>query len=154
MIENIEQILTGIRKVLEAEMKPEPVVSKYPDNLMDGWGVGICGTITKIVNLVCNKTFAQQIFDAGNWFATKEEAELEVKRRAVIQKTRAYGFVPDWSDRQEYKYAITFDRCEDDFDVAYDTYDQGVSLFEVYFETEEKRQACLDALGDEILEVL
>lgn len=139
--------------MLEDNQKPVvKAVSKYPDNLSGGWIIYGDGSISKATyNL---EEVVKAYFDQGNWRATKEEAELEVKRRAVIQKMRGYGFTPDWGDIDQRKYFFQY--CNErqtwfkDFTTGY----KGDGLFEVYYETEEKRQACIDALGDEMIEVL
>ena len=151
MINNTAEILKRIRAELndiENEVKPvEP--SKYPDNLMDGYMILGDGSISDAKRYICERYFLQ-----GNWFATKAEAELEVRRRAVIQKMRAYGFVPDKDYVEQSVWLIDYDK--ESKLLGTDVWCQyiGYGLFSIYFESKEKAQECIDALGAEILEVL
>jgi len=47
----------------------------------------------------------------GNIFRTEQKAIAESKRRAVIQKIQKYrnGFMPDWSDIKQDKWAMCYD---------------------------------------------
>ncbi len=147
MSNNTAEILKRIRAELdniESGVKPiEP--SEYPDNLMGGVVIHSNGQIQEVI--FTDIRLVRKTFDQGNWFATVAEAEIEVKRRAVIQKMRRYGFKPDWGDDNQDKHAI----CNG---LTNPKVCQGVGLFEVYFESKEKAQECIDALGAEILEVL
>ena len=56
-------------------------------------------------------------FNQGNIFRTKKEAELEVKRRNLLTRFRAFreewndGWKPDWGNCDEYKYYIVYSEC-------------------------------------------
>lgn len=148
MIKTIKEMRDEINKILDdAEVKP--VDSGYPDNLMEGWVILHHGSLQQAISTL----HAKRSFNQGNWFATKEEAELEVRRRAVIQKMRAYGFKPDWKNPQQHKCGLLAEQSRGICIPNANAF-QGEGLFEVYFETIEQAEACVKALGDEILEVL
>lgn len=161
MTKDIKDLLKDISDklgqiVVWTSATPEPI-SHYPDNLMEGWVISRSGEPAKISVFCIAESHAKQCFDQGNWRATEAEALLEVKRRAVTQKMRAYGFTPDWSDSLNQRKCFLTNMSSETqggLRVQFDYRGQGLGLFEVYFETEEKAQACLDVLGDEILEVL
>lgn len=137
MTKTTEEILSGIRKLLEEQDKP---VSHYPDNLMDGWVIDGSGEVESAD--MCVRVYVVRCFDQGNWRATEAEAELEVKRRAVIQKMWAYG-----DDSGEHLLHLHNDEIRV-------TIGCNLILLPVQFATHEKAQACIDALGAEILDVL
>ena len=144
MINNTAEILKRIRAELdniESGVKPiEP--SEYPDNLMGGVVIHSNGQIQEVI--FTDIRLVRKTFDQGNWFATKEEAELEVKRRAVIQKMRAYHLKGG-------NYGVYYNVTTREFGAELCVC---TPLFEIYIRSPENAQACIDALGSEILEVL
>ncbi len=87
MTKNIEEILSGIRKVLEENDKQKEPVKEYPDNLMDGYLIFGCGKIHS-ASCAYPLEIIKDYYDHNNWRPTFKTAEKEVKRRAVIQKIR------------------------------------------------------------------
>lgn len=145
----VESVLEKGSVQIYPESALEPV-NHYPDNLTTGFVISGPGIIH--AGRVSPRRYLEECFDQGNWSATGAEAELEVKRRAVIQKMRSYGFVPDWSIRGGNKFSLKSGAING---LVVDCWAiQGLGLFEVYFKTRERAQACIDALGTEILEVL
>ena len=63
--------------------------------------------------------YLEIVHKQGNWFPTREAAELESKRRALTQRYLAKikelndGWVPDWSDRDKIKVQLVYNQCTD-----------------------------------------
>lgn len=90
----------------------------------------------------------------GNAFYTREEAERERDKRALIVKMRdEFGFEPDWSDGKQKLWGIFYNREENGLSVDWWT-GVGIGLFDIHFETREKAQACIDKYGEQIKKVL
>lgn len=93
---------------------------------------------------------------SGNTFPTKEEAELEAKRRNLLTRFRAFrdecngDWKPDWNDIDQEKHII---RCEetDLHVVGYWTLN-GFNLFGCFKDDKDAKQA-IKLFGDEIIEL-
>lgn len=96
------------------------------------------------------------IFNQGNIFPTGQAAELEVKRRNLLTRFRAFrdecnnGWKPDWNDIDQEKHII---RCEktDLHVVGYWTLN-GFNLFGC-FKDDKDAQRAIELFGDEIIEL-
>ena len=96
-------------------------------------------------------------FSQGNIFPTEQAAELEVKRRNLLTRFRAFrnecngDWKPDWNDIDQKKYII---RCEETdlyYVVAYCTLN-GFNLFG-YFKNEQDAERAIELFSDEIKEL-
>lgn len=91
------------------------------------------------------------LFEAGNYFKTKEEAEFELNRRLVYQELKDYALDNnemgiDWTD-DHIKWSVYYDaeaeclKC----DYWYSHCDIG----QVYFSSEEIAKRAIDAIGED-----
>lgn len=106
-----------------------------------------------------NSFIDKSMFEMGEYFKTKKEAEQYLRECKLIFKLKQYakekndGWEPDWEDNGMDKWNIYFNhgykglatmgiRIQEDF------------LKIPYFKSEEIAQECIDLFGDEIIEVL
>lgn len=95
-------------------------------------------------------------FLQGNTFQTKQAAELELKRRNLLTRFRAFrdecngNWKPDWDDIDQEKYII---KCEQTnlYIVVYWTMNE-FNLFG-YFKNGEDAERAIELFGDEIKEL-
>ena len=104
-----------------------------------------------------NHLFDELALMQGNIFTTEEAVVLEVKRRNLLTRFRAFrnecngDWKPDWNDIDQKKYII---RCEETdlyYVVAYCTLN-GFNLFG-YFKNEQDAERAIELFGDEIKEL-
>lgn len=99
-----------------------------------------------------NKYFSQ-----GNVFPTEEAAELEVKRRNLLTRFRAFrnecndGWMPDFSDDEE-KYYLYYSILEECIDVGWIVLGCSFNIFG-YFKNQEDAERAIELFGDEIKEL-
>lgn len=99
-----------------------------------------------------NKYFSQ-----GNVFPTEEAAELEVERRNLLTRFRAFrdecneGWKPDFSDDEE-KYYLYYSILEECIDVGWIVLGCSFNIFG-YFKTESDARKSIKLFGDEIIEL-
>ena len=95
-------------------------------------------------------------FSQGNIFKTKEEAKLESKRRALLQKFRKFrddyneGWKPDWTDMTEAKWsAVLSDGKLEALSMyannSFDTFG--------HFKNREDCQRAIEIFGKEIIDL-
>lgn len=92
---------------------------------------------------------------SGNTFPTKEEAELEAKRRNLLTRFKAFrdecngNWKADWSDYDK-KWSISKDKDE-----LFDTWTMGINTFVTfgYFKNKKDAQRAIELFGDEIKEL-
>ena len=95
-------------------------------------------------------------FSQGNIFPTKQEAELESKRRKLLTRFRAFkdecngDWKPDWSDSFKSKHYLEII----DSKVVLDSvnYANRIATFG-YFKKEEDAERAIELFGDEIKEL-
>lgn len=96
-------------------------------------------------------------FLQGNVFKTKEATELEVKRRNLLTRFRAFrdecnnGWEMDWKNHRNRKYFISFEASGKLIFFNSGTVNQ-FCLFG-YFKNEQDVQRAIDLFGDEIKEL-
>lgn len=103
-----------------------------------------------------NMNFDINAFSQGNIFKTGEEAELEVKRRKLLTRFRAFrddyneGWKPDWNDTYEAKWSAVLSGgkllalsmyCNNSFDTF------------GHFKNQEDCQRAIELFGEEIIEL-
>ena len=99
----------------------------------------------------------KEVFIAGNAFPTKEEAELEAKRRNLLTRFRAFrnecngDWKPDWSE-QDSKYFLCYSQK---FDILSTNDIHICERFHTfgYFKTESDARKSIKLFGDEIIEL-
>ena len=96
-------------------------------------------------------------FEQGNVFPTKEEAELEAKRRNLLTRFRAFrdecndGWKPDWR-KNDAKYYFYISSTDGEIGINDIYFYETFPLFG-YFKNEEDAQRAIDLFGQEIKEL-
>lgn len=96
-------------------------------------------------------------FNAGNVFPTKQEAELEAKRKNLLTRFRAFrdecndGWKPDWR-KNEAKYYFYISSTDGEIGINDIYFYETFPLFG-YFKNEDDAQRALELFGDEIKEL-
>ena len=96
----------------------------------------------------------KEVFKSGNAFPTKQEAELEAKRRNLLTRFRAFrdecngDWKPDWS-KQDAKYFLYYSQKNDIFAVDYIHIRERFHTFG-YFKNESYSLKAIELFGDEI----
>ena len=96
-------------------------------------------------------------FNQGNAFQTKEEAELESKRRNLLTRFRAFrdecngNWKINWKDTEQAKYIVKCDNEGDLYVVSYWTVNE-FNLFG-YFKDYNDAQRAIELFGVEIIEL-
>lgn len=94
----------------------------------------------------------------GNLFDSKEDAELEVKRRNLLTRFRAFrdecneGWIPDWNDVTHKKYYVFYSEIKNDVCVTYIVLDKRFHTFG-YFKNGDDAYKAIELFGDEIKEL-
>ena len=100
--------------------------------------------------------FKTDSFNQGNVFQTQQEAELEIKRRNLLTRFRAFrdecngNWKPDWENRNEYKYYIGFQYREIGAFTSYAL--NGLETFG-HFKNIEDCEKAIELFGEEIKEL-
>ena len=100
--------------------------------------------------------FEKEAFDQGNIFKTKQEAELESKRRNLLTRFRAFrdecnrDWKADWNDCNSKKWIITKNEEE-----IYAMGTNGLNIFSLFghFKNQEDCERAIELFGDEIKEL-
>lgn len=101
--------------------------------------------------------FKTDCFNQGNVFPTKQEAELESKRRNLLTRFKAFrdecngNWKINWKDVEQAKYIIKSDNEGDLHIVTYWTVNE-FHLFG-YFKDYRDAQRAIELFGDEIIEL-
>lgn len=101
-----------------------------------------------------NYNFEKRAFAQGNIFPTRKEAELELKRRNLLTRFRAFrdecndGWKPDWSDSFNFKHYLEII----DSKVVIDSVNcaNRIATFG-YFKYESDAERAIELFGDRIL---
>ena len=99
----------------------------------------------------------KEVFIAGNAFLTREEAELEAKRRNLLTRFRAFrdecnnGWKPDWR-KNDAKYYFYISSTNGEIGINDIYFYETFSLFG-YFKNEEDAERAIELFGDEIKEL-
>mgnify|MGYP000845108829 CR=1 FL=1 len=95
-------------------------------------------------------------FLQGNTFQTKQAAELELKRRNLLTRFRAFrdecngDWKPDWMDEYEYKFLVCIVESELEVNSVYVAND--FVLFG-HFKNRKDAERAIELFGDEIIEL-
>ena len=99
----------------------------------------------------------EERFELGNVLPTREEAELEVKRRNLLTRFRAFrdecnnGWKPDWR-KNDAKYYFYISSTDGEIGINDIYFYETFPLFG-YFKNEEDAQRAIDLFGQEIKEL-
>lgn len=94
-------------------------------------------------------------FSQGNVFPTLEAAELEVKRRNLLTRFRAFrdecngDWKPDWMDATHKQYYVSYSRIKNGVYVSYIVLGNHLHTFG-YFKNEKDAERAIELFGDEI----
>ncbi len=109
-----------------------------------------------------NSTTDKNIFEIGEYFNTKEEAEQRLRERELLFKLRQWakekndGWEPDIDNGQQKKVYIKY--FKNAIGVSELIYERTWSMDSFsklpFFKSEKIAQECIDLFGDEIIEVL
>ena len=120
-------------------------------------GDGICH-VDEFGNVNCGKwgnfAWIDGAFSQGHIFKTKQEAELEAKRRNLLTRFRAFrdecndGWKPDWRNHRDRKYFISF--AEGVKLVIFNTGTVNQFCLFDYFKDDKDAQRAIELFGDEI----
>ena len=164
LMEELKRIGEGFNKFIESigealnklfYPKEDEWEMKCPYKIGDNYWI-ICdsGEFEKVIWNDYN--LDKEVFIAGNAFPTKEEAELEAKRRNLLTRFRAFrdecngNWKPDWENRNEYKYYIGFRYREIGAFTSYAL--NGLETFG-HFKNIEDCEKAIELFGKEIKEL-
>lgn len=105
-----------------------------------------------------NHCVDEERFELGNVFPTREAAELEVKRRNLLTRFRAFrdecngDWKADWNDNYQDKYIIKKDNKTNHLIVEVYYTVNAFNLFG-YFKNYKDAERAIELFGDEIIEL-
>ena len=97
-------------------------------------------------------------FEAGEIFQTEEAAELELKRRKLLTRFRAFrdecndGWKADCTDVTQKKYYISYSEIKNGLYVSYIVLGNHLHTFS-YFKNEQDAERAIELFGDEVIEL-
>ena len=103
-----------------------------------------------------NYDFEKRAFAQGNIFKTKQEAELETKRRNLLTRFRTFrdecndGWNLDWNNHNSKKWCIT--KNEEGMYAMW-TFEFNSFSYFGYFKNQEDAERAIELFGDEIKEL-
>lgn len=103
-----------------------------------------------------NHLFDELALIQGNIFTNEEAVNLEVKRRKLLTRFRAFrdecndGWKPDWKNKDSCKYCLLFE-VNEFYAVRY-CLDNMFNQFG-YFKNKEDAERAIELFGDEIIEL-
>lgn len=138
---------------IKAPEKEDTWEMKCPYKIGDNYWI-ICdsGEFEKVIWNDYN--LDKEVFIAGNAFPTKEEAELEAKRRNLLTRFRAFrdecngDWKPNWNDINQDKYVIKLEEKKDFYIALFWTVNE-FNLFG-YFKNQNGAKRAIELFGDEI----
>ncbi|MEZ7758067.1 hypothetical protein O3796_03870 [Granulicatella adiacens] len=105
-----------------------------------------------------NHIFDELSLIQGNIFTTEEAVNLEVKRRKLLTRFRAFrnecngDWEADWTNGYEDKFFISFNIFSDNIDVRFARVVNSFYIFG-YFKNKEDAERAIELFGDEIKEL-
>lgn len=164
LMEEMKRIGEGFNKFIESigealnklfYPKEDEWEMKYP--FKDGDEYFVLNHRGSIIETTWNNNCVdEERFELGNVFPTREEAELEVKRRNLLTRFRAFrdecnnGWEPDWSNNGE-KWEIYY-KEEEGLIASWTSLVNSFSTFG-YFKNKQDTKRAIDLFGDEIKEL-
>lgn len=102
-----------------------------------------------------NHCVDEERFELGNVFPTREAAELEIKRRKLLTRFKAFrnecndGWKSDCTDVTQKKYYISYSEIKNGLYVSYIVLGNHLHTFS-YFKNEQDAERAIELFGDEI----
>lgn len=141
----LEAEIANLRAELEKPDMPGPWV---PERGESYYVIGNNGSVRCVT--WDNDVIDKGALSIGNVFRSKADAEFALERLKVLAELRrlAKGFVPDWGEKQQAKWTMTYSEANGiDIDYFWET-NIGAP---VYFQSREGAQAAIEAVGMERL---
>jgi hypothetical protein len=165
LMEEMKRIGEGFNKFIESigealnklfYPKEDEWEMKYP--FKDGGEYFVLNHRGSIIETTWNNNCVdEERFELGNVFPTREEAELEVKRRNLLTRFRAFrdecneDWKPKWHDNKP-KYFLFFNA--NDKELQIDCLFNYINLhYFGYFEKAEDAERAIELFGQEIIEL-
>nr|DAT03484.1 MAG TPA: hypothetical protein [Caudoviricetes sp.] len=165
LMEELKRIGEGFNKFIESigealnklfYPKEDEWEMKCPYKIGDNYWI-ICdsGEFEKVIWNDYN--LDKEVFIAGNAFPTKEEAELEAKRRNLLTRFRAFrdecndGWKPNWR-KNDAKYYFYISSTDGEIGINDIYFYETFPLFG-YFKNSKDAQRAIELFGDEIKEL-
>ena len=158
-IEELEKQITELdeRKVaLQQELELEKQKPEIEYSFKNGEKYFVLGQDGLIGDYLWDGSNFDKIrYAQGNVFKTKEEAECERDRRALLTRFRQFrdkcngDWKPDWEDKSEDKFFILFNHESSELKSNWCSYSQPFSSFGCFKNSEDAKRA-IELFGDEI----
>ena len=159
-VEELENEIKGLENrklelLKQLELEKQNAEIEYPKmNMLESyWSIDFNGTICRTIWL--KDGFDKQRSKIGNVFLTKEEAELERDKRALLTRFRQFrdkcngDWKPDFKDDDSWKYYIIFNHQQNKMKVCSYLILEEFNLFG-YFKNESDVERAIELFGDEI----
>lgn len=162
----VEIFRVGVTEIGERSAKLLPYIEIYEEDTWEMkcpykigdnyWIICDSGEFEKVIWNDYN--LDKEVFIAGNAFPTKEEAELEAKRRNLLTRFRAFrdecngDWKADWNDVTHRKYYVFYSETKNDVCVTYIVFDKRFHTFG-YFKNGDDAYKAIELFGDEIKEL-
>ena len=164
----VENFRVGVTEIGEKFAKLLPDIEIYEDEEEDTWEMKCPFEYNDAYYWLTNNGnvekcfFNTEIVDRprfyqGNIFKTRQAAELEVKRRNLLTRFRAFkdecndGWKPDWRKNEaKYSFYISSTNVERGINDIY--FYETFPLFG-YFKNEQDAERAIELFGDEIIEL-
>lgn len=155
--DKVEQLRNELFSKLEDDKKEFELT--YPKNKIYVY------YISCVDGSICDRYFDIEdsddklMFENGQYFKTKEEAEQHLKERKLLFKIKKWAkmkngdWAPDWSDYSENKFTIYHDGEDGILRIGAGSICNNITVLPV-FKTREIAQECIEVFGEEIKEVL
>lgn len=154
-VKELEEKVNELLKKIETLKQKEKVKElEYPFEIGEKcWFINSSGSLFQDTWDTAQISFDR--YSQGNIFKTKEDAEREHDKRALLTRFRQFRdkcngeWKPDWINSQEYKYFMRyFSGCKS-CDVTYCVHGDLFSSFG-YFKNEDDCKRAIELFGDEI----
>ena len=164
----MENFRVGVTEIGERFAKLLPNIEIYEEEEEDTWemkcpykdGDKYCFIYDNVVDWEYweDTSLDTERFDAGNVFPTEEVALIEVKRRNLLTRFRAFrdecngDWKADWNDVTHRKYYVFYSETKNDVCVTYIVFDKRFHTFG-YFKNGDDAYKAIELFGDEIKEL-
>ena len=138
LLNRIEELEKELAE-LKCKVKEGPKFPEYGDIY---WCIDAEGIV--YVNTFEGIQADRNIFEIGNVFKTKEQADFAVEKLKVEAELRKYSRPFKCGEINHYIFLNTDNECIDVVGLSYSQY-QGT----IYFESEEKAQQAVESVGEE-----
>lgn len=148
MEELLKELEEAKAKIAEIEKKIEEKKSETgrwkPEEGDKYWFINDIGDIYK--SEWNNVNIDKERYSIGNYYRTKEEANFAIEKLKVIAELKEFAEPKDrkWDGIISH-YFFCYDYDEEEIAISYNCYWKGT----IYFESEEKAQQAIDAVGEE-----